>query len=129
MTHLAELPAWVQLLASFFLLVGAGVTLIGAVGLITLRDFYDRIHAPTLGTTWGAGGILLASIIIFSALQLRPVLHEALIAVFITVTTPVVLMLLGRAALYRDRTEGVTSVPPMETTSGLAEDTPEAGDT
>lgn len=129
MTHLAELPTWAQLLASFFLLVGACVTLIGAVGLITLRDFYDRIHAPTLGTTWGAGGILLASIIIFSALQSRPVLHEVLIAVFVTVTTPVVLMLLGRAALYRDRTEGVTTVPPMETTAGLAEDAPDTEET
>jgi multicomponent K+:H+ antiporter subunit G len=31
------------------------------------------------------------------------VLHELLIAGFVTVTTPVTLMLLGRAALYRDR--------------------------
>ena len=121
MTHLADLPAWAQLLASFFILVGAVVTLIGAVGLLTLRSFYDRIHVPTLGSTWGAGGILLASIIIFSVLQSRPVLHEVLIAIFVTVTMPVVLMLLGRAALYRDRTEGVETVPPMEAVSGLPE--------
>lgn len=125
MTHLAELPAWAQLLASFFILIGAVVTLIGAVGLLTLRDFYDRLHAPSLGSTWGTGGILLASIIIFSVLQSRPVLHEVLIAVFVTVTMPVVLMLLGRAALYRDRTEGVETVPPLETVSGLVDDTPE----
>lgn len=125
MTHLAELPAWAQLLAAFFILVGAVITLIGAVGLLTLRDFYDRIHAPTLGSTWGTGGILLASIIIFSVLQSRPVLHEVLIAVFVTVTMPVVLMLLGRAALYRDRTEGVETVPSMEAVSGLVEDAPE----
>ena len=30
-------------------------------------------------------------------------LHEVLIGFFVTVTTPVTLMLLGRAALYRDR--------------------------
>lgn len=125
MTHLAELPVWAQLLAAFFILVGAVITLIGAVGLLTLRDFYDRIHAPTLGSTWGTGGILLASIIIFSVLQSRPVLHEVLIAVFVTVTMPVVLMLLGRAALYRDRTEGVETVPSMEAVSGLVEDAPE----
>lgn len=125
MTHLAELPVWAQLLAAFFILVGAVVTLIGAVGLLTLRDFYDRIHTPTLGSTWGTGGILLASIIIFSVLQSRPVLHEVLIAVFVTVTMPVVLMLLGRAALYRDRTEGVETVPSMEAVSGLVEDAPE----
>lgn len=124
MTHLAELPAWAQLLASFFLLVGSGLTLLGAIGLVTLRDFYDHLHAPTLGTTWGTGGILLASIIIFSVLQARPVLHEILIAVFVTVTTPVILMLLGRAALYRDRTEGADGVPPVDTLSMPSKDTP-----
>lgn len=119
MTHLAELPVWAQLLGSFFLLVGSGLTFLGAVGLITLRDFYDHLHAPTLGTTWGTGGILLASIIIFSVLQSRPVLHEVLIAVFVTVTTPVVLMLLGRAALYRDRTEEVPGIPSIDHVSGV----------
>ena len=64
------------------------------------------------GATWGAGGILLASILFFSVLQSRPVLHEVLIAVFLTVTTPVTLMLLGRAALYRDRSENAADVPP-----------------
>ena len=123
MTHLADLPVWAQLIASFFILVGALVTLIGAIGLLTLRDFYDRIHAPTLGSTWGTGGILLASILIFSVLQSRPVLHEVLIAVFVTVTMPVVLMLLGRAALYRDRTEGIETVPSIETVSGPSDDT------
>ena len=38
-------------------------------------------------------------------------LHEVLIALFVTVTTPVTLMLLARAALYRDRSEGSTDIP------------------
>lgn len=126
MSHLAELPAWAQLLASFFLILGSGLTLLGAIGLITLRDFYDHLHAPTLGTTWGTGGILLASILIFSLLESRPVLHEVLIAVFVTVTTPVVLMLLGRAALYRDRTENNPNVPPADVVSGLSPEQIEA---
>ena len=45
----------------------------------------------------------MASMIYFSVLQTRPVLHEILIAVFVTVTTPVTLMILVRAALFRDR--------------------------
>jgi multicomponent K+:H+ antiporter subunit G len=40
------------------------------------------------------------------------VLHELLIAVLMVVTTPVTLMLLARAALYRDRQEGCDEVPP-----------------
>ncbi len=36
----------------------------------------------------------------------RPVLHEILIRVFMTMTTPVTFMLLVRVALHRDRSEG-----------------------
>ncbi len=111
MTQAADLPAWAALLTALFLLVGAGLALIGALGLLRLRSFYERVHAPTLGTTLGTGCVLIASMIFFSALQTRLVLHEVLIAVFVTVTTPVTLTLLVRAALYRDRSEGSDRVP------------------
>jgi multicomponent K+:H+ antiporter subunit G len=48
----------------------------------------------------------------FSVLQSRLVVHEVLITALMVVTTPVTLMLLARAALYRDRREGNTKVPP-----------------
>ena len=118
MSNVAELPAWAALATSFLVLLGAGFTLVGAIGLVRLKSFYERMHAPTLGATWGAGGILLGSILFFSVLQSRPVLHEVLIAVFLTVTTPVTLMLLARAALYRDRSQGSPDVPPAMKTDG-----------
>lgn len=105
MTHAADMPAWAALLVAFLLLAGAGLTLIGSVGLLRLKNFYQRVHAPTLGTTLGAGGVLLASIVFFSILQTRPVLHEILLTVFVTVTTPVSLMLLVRAARSRERND------------------------
>ncbi len=92
---------------------GAAIALTGAVGLARLRSFYERVHAPTLGATLGTGCILLGSIVCFSVLQSRPVLHEVLIGVFVTLTTPVTLILLVRAALYRDRVGG-KDVPPHE---------------
>jgi multicomponent K+:H+ antiporter subunit G len=70
---------------------------------VRLPTFYERIHAPTLTTSWGTLGVVLASIIVSSVTEARPVLHEILIGVFISVTTPVTLMLLGRAVTYRDR--------------------------
>jgi len=112
MTHAADLPAWAALLTAFLLLVGAGLTLLGAIGTLRFASFFERVHAPTLGTSWGTGAIVLASIVCFSALGSRLVVHEILIGVFITITTPVTLMLLARAALYRDRTEGEGNVPP-----------------
>jgi len=120
MTNAADLPVWAALLASFLVLLGAGFTVIGAIGLLRLKTFYERMHAPTLGSTWGTAGILLGSIFFFSVLQSRPVLHEVLIAIFVTVTTPVTLTLLVRAALYRDRSEGNTQVPPPVGADGAA---------
>jgi multicomponent K+:H+ antiporter subunit G len=114
MTEFADLPPWAALLTAFFLLLGASLTLLGCIGLLRFKTFYQRIHAPTLGTTWGAGGILIASMIFFSVLQSRLVLHEILISAMVFVTTPVTLMLLGRAALYRDRAEGLMDVPPLD---------------
>jgi len=111
MTVPGDFPAWAALLTAVLMLTGAGLTLIGAIGLLRLRNFYARVHAPTLGTTLGVGCVLLASILYFSVLQSRPVVHEVLIAIFVTITTPVSLMLLVSAAMRRDWSEGDPSVP------------------
>ena len=66
----------------------------------------------------------MASMLYFSVLGSRPVLHEILIAVFVTVTTPVTLMLLARAALYRDRSEARAEAHDAGSTS--AEGGPDA---
>lgn len=120
MTEAAELPAWAALAVAALLLTGAGLALIGSFGLLRLRSFYERVHAPTLGTTLGIGCVLAASMLFFSVLQSRPVLHEILIAVLMVVTTPVTLMLLARAALYRDRVEenGLGVPPPLRARPG-----------
>jgi multicomponent K+:H+ antiporter subunit G len=100
------LPTWTALLVAVLLLLGTGLSLTGSLGLLRLGNFYQRVHAPTLGATLGAGCVLIASMVFFSVLQTRPVVHEVLITVFVTVTTPVTLMVLVRAALQRDRSEG-----------------------
>jgi len=105
MSHAAELPLWAGLATGLLVVLGAGLTLLGTLGLLRFPGFYDRIHAPTLGTTLGIGCVLLASMLFFTVTQSRPVLHEVVVAVFMVVTTPVTLMLLARAALYRDEQE------------------------
>lgn len=111
MIQAPDLPAWAAILTGLMLLIGAGLTLTGTIGLLRLHSFYQRVHAPTLGATLGTGFILLASILAFSVLKQRPVVHEVLIALFLTVTTPVTLMLLARAAIYRDRVAQSDDVP------------------
>lgn len=111
MTIPADLPAWAAILTSILVLLGAGLTLIGVVGLLRLDNFYARVHPPTLGSTLGIGCVLLASMLYFSVLESRLVLHEILIAIFVTITTPISLMLLVSASLRRDWAEGDPSVP------------------
>ena len=113
MIQAPDLPLWAAIIVAFLLLCGAVVALIGSIGLLRLKTFYDRVHAPTLGTSFGTLLICLGSIVCFSVLRSRPMVHEVLIVVFITLTAPVSFMLLGRAALYRDRTEGASGVPPQ----------------
>jgi multicomponent K+:H+ antiporter subunit G len=113
MIQAPDLPLWAAVLVAALLLGGAAMTLLGSIGLIRLKSFYDRVHAPTLGTSFGTLLICLASIVCFSVLRSRPSVHEILIVVFVTLTAPVSFILLGRAALYRDRTEGNPGVPPQ----------------
>jgi len=107
----ADLPLSIALIVAFFLLVGAALALIGAIGFLRLPTFYERLHAPTLGTSWGIGGIMLASMIYFTVASSRIVIHEILIGIFVTVTTPITFMLLSRAALHRDRAARSEGVP------------------
>jgi multicomponent K+:H+ antiporter subunit G len=111
MSHLTDLPPWAAIAVCALLLLGAAMTLIGSLGLIRLPNFYDRLHAPTIATSGGTILICLASILCFAVLQSRWIFHELLIIFFITVTTPVMLMLLGQASLYRDRFEKPQDVP------------------
>lgn len=106
MTPLNDLPAWAALLTALLILIGSSLALIGSLGLLRLKSFYERVHAPTLGATLGMASVLLASILYFSVSETRPVVHEILIGIFVTVTTPVTMLLLVQATLYRDRLEG-----------------------
>jgi multicomponent K+:H+ antiporter subunit G len=95
----------VELLTAILLIVGAAITLIGSLGLLRLHTFYERVHAPTLGTTLGSACIALASLVYFSGTDMGPTLIEILIPTFITVTTPISLMVVVRAVMGRDRLE------------------------
>ncbi|MCJ2046672.1 monovalent cation/H(+) antiporter subunit G [Methylobacterium sp. J-078] len=108
----ADLPAWAAWLVVALAIAGAGFSLTGALGLVRLRTFYERVHAPTLGATLGMALILTSSMVLLSLLEGRLVLRDALIGVFLTVTTPVTLLLLARAAAQRDRHEGNPGAPP-----------------
>ncbi len=86
-------------LVALMLLIGSFFTLVGAIGLLRLPDFFMRLHAPTKATTLGVGGMLLASR--SHSISHGVSLHELLITLFLFVTAPVSASLLARAALRR----------------------------
>jgi len=102
MNAIETLPAWAALPVSLLLILGGTIAVIGTLGLLRLPNFYQRIHGPAITVTLGAGCVLMASMLYFSVLQSRPVLHELVISAFILMTAPVVAMLIMRAAVYRD---------------------------
>jgi multicomponent K+:H+ antiporter subunit G len=118
MIALEELPLWAALVTSMLLLLGSSLALIGSIGLLRFKTFYERLHAPTLGSTLGLFNILAASMLYFSMAETRTVVHEILIAIFVTTTTPVTYLLLVPAAVYRDRFEG------KDPLGGLSEESP-----
>ena len=102
MNGIDYLPGWAAIPVALLLVAGASIVLIGALGLLRLPTFYQRVHGPAIIVTLGAGFLLLASMVYFTALQSRPVIHEIIIGVFLLLTAPVVAMTVTRAAVYRD---------------------------
>ena len=92
---------WAALPASILLVASGLLTVVGAVGLIRFPNFFMRMHPPAMGSTLGAGGVIVASMLVRSAAAGRPVVHELLITLFIVITAPITAMLLARAAVYR----------------------------
>lgn len=93
---------WAAIPVAFLLVMGGLITVIGAFGLARLQSFYQRIHGPAITITLGAGCILVASMLYFTAAQSRLVIHELLISIFVLMTAPVVAMLIMRAGVYRE---------------------------
>lgn len=89
-----------EIVVSLFILVGAGFTLVGSIGLFRLQDFLSRLHGPTKATTLGVGGVLWASLIFFGTRGEGISLHELLITIFLFITAPVSAHLLAKAALH-----------------------------
>ncbi|WP_448196829.1 Na+/H+ antiporter subunit G [Pseudomonas putida] len=118
MTEVLELPLWLELVTAALLLLGSLFALIGAIGLLRLKDYFQRMHPPALASTIGAWCVALASIIYFSWLKQGLVLHAWLIPVLLSITLPVTTLLLARAALFRKRMSG--EAVPEEVSSGQA---------
>jgi len=111
------MPAILELLLSALILIGAGFTLVGSLGLIRLRDFYSRLHGPTKATTLGVGSLLIASAVFFSYQDEGLSLHEVLVTLFLFITAPVGAHLMAKAALHL-RLKSIARMPSHQLLDG-----------
>ena len=106
-----SLPLWVDVVTAVLVVVAGLLALVGSLGLLRLRTFFQRVHAPTLGTTGATWLLTLATALQFSFVREQLFVHALLIAGFIALTAPVTTVFLMRAALFRERLRG-KPVPP-----------------
>ncbi|SDJ14482.1 Na+/H+ antiporter subunit G [Pseudomonas abietaniphila] len=118
MNSLYVLPFWVEVLTAVLLVLSSLFALVGAVGLLGMKDFFQRMHPPALASTLGAWCVALASIVYFSAMKEAPVLHAWLIPILLAITVPVTTLLLARTGLFRKRMAGDGDVPPEVSEGG-----------
>lgn len=100
---MSSLPPWAAIIASLLLILGGVVTLVGSLGLLRLRTFFQRMHAPTMGMTMGVFCVVLATTIISSLLHNHPILHVLLITVFLFMTAPVTAIFLMQSGIRRKK--------------------------
>ena len=94
-----DLPLWAEMIVALLLVTGGLFTLVGAIGLVRLPDFFMRLHAPTKATTLGVGGVLLASMVL-AWLRGEAGLYLLLITLFLFITAPVSANLMAKAGLH-----------------------------
>jgi multicomponent K+:H+ antiporter subunit G len=111
MTGPAVLPLWLEIIVAALVLGGACLALLGAIGLLRLQSFFERVHAPSIIATLACWLIVHATVLYFSVADQSLALHALLIAVFVAITVPVMSIFLMRAGLFRARQAG-QAVPP-----------------
>lgn len=93
---------YLEAVIAFHIILGAFFVLVGSFGLIKLPNLMARLHGPSKATTLGVGGLLVASMIHFAALDSRLSIQELLITFFLFITAPVTAHFIAKAYLHSD---------------------------
>lgn len=109
-----DFPLWLSLIISALIVLSGIVSLIGTIGLVRLKHFYSRMHAPTLGNTLGVFSMLVACSLVASFTTQKLLIYPLIISVLLVVTSPVTAILLMRAAIKRELAERRATYAPDE---------------
>ncbi|HET9049071.1 MAG TPA: Na+/H+ antiporter subunit G [Chiayiivirga sp.] len=104
----------VEILIAAMLLTSSFFIVLGSLGLLRFRDFFQRLHAPTKATTLGVGCLLIASIFYHPLISGHSPPRELLITLFLFITAPISAHMMAKAAisLHLARSESPSSDAP-----------------
>ena len=108
----AALPLWAEITIAALVLAGATIALLGSWGLLRLKTYFERVHAPSIIATMGCWCIMHGAVLYFSVRGGGVAVHLLLIAVFIAITVPITTIFLMRAGLFRARQARRPGIPP-----------------
>ncbi|SEW42148.1 multicomponent K+:H+ antiporter subunit G [Cognatiyoonia koreensis] len=103
---------------AFWLIVGAGFALVGAIGILKFNDGMTRLHAPTKVGTVGVGALLLASMIHSFTIGAGS-FHELLIMSFLFVTAPISANFIAKVHIHKKSCDTPPPPPRDDTWSTL----------
>jgi multicomponent K+:H+ antiporter subunit G len=112
------MPLGAQIVVAVLLVLSGVFVVISATGFLCLKHFFLRMHPPALAYTFGSWCVTLASVVHFSLLEARPMLHAGLVPILLSISVPVTTLLLARVALFRRRAAGIEGTPPPLTSPG-----------
>ncbi len=90
----------IEIVTSFFILLGAFFILAGSIGVIRLPDVYCRMHAATKSVTLGVASVMVASLFYFAAHGQGFSGKNLLAIIFVLLTAPVGAHMISRAAYH-----------------------------
>ncbi|MEQ6375826.1 monovalent cation/H(+) antiporter subunit G [Bacillaceae bacterium S4-13-58] len=90
----------IEIIISFFILVGTIVTVSASIGILRFPDIYTRMHAATKSATLGVSSIMIASFLYLFDLHGVSSGKLILAIIFVLLTAPVSGHMISRAA-YR----------------------------
>ncbi|HEV8501622.1 MAG TPA: monovalent cation/H(+) antiporter subunit G [Casimicrobiaceae bacterium] len=105
--------AAIEVVVGVLLVLSGALALAAAIGLVSLRSFFQRMHPPALASTLATWCAALATVVYFSALGSRLAVYPWLVVVLVAMTAPITTTLLARAALLRKRAIDADAPPPL----------------
>ncbi|WP_424947727.1 monovalent cation/H(+) antiporter subunit G [Candidatus Spongiihabitans sp.] len=87
----------IEIIGATVLLVGVGIVLIGAVGLLRFPDFYCRLHSAGVIDTLGSGMTLFGLLLLAGSLIIASKI--LMVGILIFFLSPVVTHALAKSAL------------------------------